>query len=183
MEETQMLYKTLQENPDYAGVPGIVQQGASSIWGQAADTINGVFGTNLGGGETAAEIAAFKTQAKALTSENARDIINQGDSRMSDQDYKLAERLQSMSWTDPAASTKASLKALTELKWRRYLLNQGTPMSQVYQNGKPTLLGTPPAFRPQGSTPPEMQAAPPQAQGSGRNNTGRRVYKFGEQRP
>lgn len=150
------LDRTLENDPAVAGLPGMLQYGGSAVIGGVSDLLKSALGWDLGGGERAADIAEFQTRAQVATSENARDIINQGDTRMSDNDIRLADALGKMRWFDPSKAARASVRVLAGLKWRRLLLNQGVPKAQIYEGGvgNPTELGTPPYLRRKGEQPP-----------------------------
>lgn len=142
------LHQELDKSPWISGVGGSIAKTVSSAIGNIADISKGIFGTEFTGGETAAQIQSFRTRSQILVSENARDIINQGDKRLSDADRKAAEALQSYSWSSSSEENKAALKTIAEVKWRDYLLKQGVPKEQIYDAYEnPTWYGTAPPFR------------------------------------
>ena len=90
------------------------------------DVLNNVFGTKLKWGSDAADISSMRAGAGAMTSENARDIVNQGDTRMSDRDLVAAESMESMGVLDSSQEGVSAIKTIAGLKWRRLLLNMVT---------------------------------------------------------
>ena len=147
---------------------GLLWEGGSAAVGMVGDVLNNVFGTKLKWGSDAADISSMRAGAGAMTSENARDIVNQGDTRMSDRDLVAAESMESMGVLDSSQEGVSAIKTIAGLKWRRLLLNMGVPYDQVYTPDEyPTRLGIPPqfggtglpaGFNPKGTTPPVMGA-------------------------
>ena len=166
IDELGSLYQLISEDGTNIGPAGKVKQ----LVGRGL----GYFGSEWGG-EIASEIAAIQGRASAATSGIAKEIVNEGDNRMSDADRRAAADIAKIdSWTS-APEALQGVKTVMGLKHRRMLIDMGVPPEQIYDptTKMPTVLGTPPQFRMTGGqgapqTPPQsagMSAMPPQAGG------------------
>lgn len=167
VDELASLHSLIGESYWNAGPAGVAKHAVGRV---------GAWLGSEAAGEMAAEIAAIQGRASAATSGIAKEIVNEGDNRMSDADRRAAADIAKInSWTSQAEALQG-IETVMGLKHRRMLIDQGIPPEQIYDptTKMPTVLGTPPQFRMTGGqgalqTPSQsagMSAMPPQAGGA-----------------